>query len=175
MAMDSHEIVRCLLRDRAKLLGYVWAIVRDHHAAEDIFQEVSALAIDRQDRINDAEHLHLWARKTARFKSLEWLRRQAHRPMSLGADVLEMLEAAWAHEDKHDSAQEMNDLQACMNELTPRARRLVHLRYTEGLSGIQVAEIVQTKVHSVYVAMTRIHRALEACIRRRREEAAAHG
>ena len=173
--MEANEVVRVLIRDRAKLLGYVWAILRDHHAADDVLQDVTVLAMERAGEIADEGHLLLWSRKAARYKALEVLRSSSYRTMSLDERVLEVLEAEWTAADRRSTMDEVGHLQKCMEGLTSHARRILHLRYTEGLSGIQVAEILNIKVHSVYVALTRIHRALELCIRQQRAAEAANG
>jgi RNA polymerase sigma-70 factor (ECF subfamily) len=174
--MDPNGVVRALIRDRVKLLGYIWAIVRDHNLADDLFQDVTVLAIERAEKINDEGHLLLWSRKAARFKALEVLRSKAYRMALLDDDVLDMLEADWAAADSTSTCEEADHLRSCVEQLTPRAKEIVHLRYTEGLSGIQVAETIEIKVESVYVALARIHRNLAECIRRRRLQAEnAHG
>ena len=48
MALSETIIVRVLLAERAKLLAYIWVIVRDAHLVEDVFQEVAALAVQKR-------------------------------------------------------------------------------------------------------------------------------
>lgn len=67
----------------------------------------------------------------------------------------------------------MDHLRACVDQLKPRAKEMVYLRYTERLSGIRVAEIAKMTVGSVYVSLARIHRTLQECIRLRRLKAEA--
>ena len=55
-----------------------------------------------------------------------------------------------------------------MAKLSAHARTILGLRYAEEVSSARVAEVMQVKVQSVYVALARIHRALGDCIRRRR-------
>ena len=70
---------------------------------------------------------------------------------------------------------EMDHLRQCLDKLAPKTRRIVNLKYVEGLSGIQIAELVGSRVHSVYVALTRAHRNLQSCIgERRRLEGHGH-
>jgi len=166
--MDSQDIVRELIRERTKLLGYIWAIVRDHHLAEDIFQDVTVLAMEKAGDIRCRDHLLPWARQAARYKALELHRKNAR--LALESDVLELLEVEWADSDSFTADEEVDHLRACLEQLTPHARRLLHLRYTAGLNGSQVAEAVNVKVSSVYMALTRIHQTLEECIRRRHQE-----
>ena len=46
MSIDQPTAVKGLMKDRARLIAYIYAIVRDWHLAEDLFQDVSALAIE---------------------------------------------------------------------------------------------------------------------------------
>lgn len=169
--MQAQQIAKTLIRERAKLHGFVWGILRDHHLAEDVFQEVTALAIDRAAQIDDETHLLRWSRTAARLKSMEMLRKKKHLARLLDADVLESLEAVWGRGDERSSSDELDYLQECMAALTPRARRVLELRFAEGLTGSQVAQALNIKVHSVYVALGRIYATLEECIRTRREGA----
>jgi RNA polymerase sigma-70 factor (ECF subfamily) len=171
--MDSNHVVRVLIRDRARLLGYVWAIARDAHLAEDVFQDVTVLAMERAADIRDEPHLMLWARRAARFKVLEALRKRARRTVALDADVLELLEDEW--DDGSDAGEEIDHLRACLDNLTPQARTILGMRYVAGVSGARVAEVMDVKVQSVYVALARIHRALRDCIRGRRLREVPHG
>jgi RNA polymerase sigma-70 factor (ECF subfamily) len=112
----------------------------------------------------------------ARLKSFELLRKNTFRTMSLAEDVLETLELEWKWADALATAEEIDYLRRCIQLLTPHARRILHLRYTEGLSGIRVAEQINVKVRSVYVALARIHKTLGDCIRQQRASAeVAHG
>ena len=165
--MDSGSAARALFRDRARLLGYVTAIVRDPHLADDVFQDVTLLAIQRAGRIGSAEHLLLWARKTARYKAMEALRARGG-SVALDDDVLDALEAEWNGLDSQAADERVDDLRACMQRLSPRARRVLDLRYGEGLSGAQVAGMLAIGVASVYVTLSRIHKALRDCMTRRR-------
>src|SRR6187200_2651152 len=151
--MKPDVLVRVLIRDRAKLLGYIWAILRDHHLADDVFQDVTVLAIERAADFNDEGHLLLWSRKTARFKALEVLRSKPYRTMSLSEEVLDMLAQNWERADAMNTQDEAEHLKACVEQLTPRSKEILHLRYTEGLTGVQVAEAINVQVGSVYVAL----------------------
>jgi RNA polymerase sigma-70 factor (ECF subfamily) len=172
--VDPNSVVRLLIADRARLLGYVWAIVHDPHLADDVFQDVTVLAIERAAEIADEAHLKRWARKAARFKAFEGLRKRSPHLVPLDEDVMELLEAEWDVRDSTATAEQAEHLRACMDRLSPHARTVLKLRYAEGLSGARVAEALQIKVQSVYVALARVHRLLGDCIRQRRIEAGQH-
>ncbi|MBI1373742.1 MAG: sigma-70 family RNA polymerase sigma factor [Phycisphaera sp.] len=167
MAVEHDTVVRTLLKERAKVLAYVWAIVRDNHLAEDVYQDVSIAAINKRDEIESVDHLLGWLRAAARFKSLEALRKARRQPMTFDDDVLDMLEGAWGDRDRDDAGERLDALKSCMEKLTPYTRRLVELRYGLGMSGVDVAKYVSRDVRTVYMALTRTHNSLRECVRQR--------
>ncbi|MEX2673502.1 MAG: sigma-70 family RNA polymerase sigma factor [Phycisphaeraceae bacterium] len=165
MAIDHDTIVRLLIRDRAKLLGYITAIVREDHAADDVYQEVCILAIRKRDSIESESHLLGWARQAARFTALKVLRARGRRPVLLDGDVLDLIEDDWAELDGVAALEMRDTLAHCMAKLSPRERRLLAMRYQDGLSGHTMATTLNQKTNSIYTAMGRIHRRLGACMR----------
>ena len=53
MGLDSPTIVRLLMAERSRLFAYTWVIVGDVHLAEDVFQEVSLLAVEKGSEVTD--------------------------------------------------------------------------------------------------------------------------
>jgi len=167
MSLDQETVVRYLLRDRAKVVGYVRGIVGDAHLAEDVFQNLTVLALHKHSEVKDIEHLPHWVRHSARFEALNVLRKRGRKPLLIDSAVVEQLDDHWAAYDRHAGGEMMDFLKACMSELTPNARQMVELRYLQGLSSSQVAEQMQRKVESVYQALTRVRQTLAECVRRR--------
>jgi len=170
MALSRQDIVKAAFRDRARLIAYAWSIVRDEHAAEDLFQDVAALAVEKAQTIRDEDHLAAWARQAIRFRAINPLRDAGRKPATFDPDLLDSLDHAWHQVDALDSAGMTDALRHCLSELTENNRRIVDLRYMQGLSGVDVAAQLGRKVDTVYQALTRIHRVLAGCIRRRLAE-----
>lgn len=166
MPVSEEQIVRILLRDRDKILAYVQSLVRDAHTAEDVLQDISMNALRSRDRIADEDHLLNWFRLAARHKCIAVLRQKTNRPAVISDELLDQLDAQWEMFDGHDSTEMMDALQSCRQRLSPYAKRLMDLRYIEGLTGQKLADMVNRKVETVYVAISRIHKALSQCIRK---------
>lgn len=167
MAMNQEIIVRLLLRERTKILAYIWSIVRDEDLADDIYQDISVLVLKKMDQIKDEDHLQKWLRTTARYKAFNVLQKRKHAPLALDAVMMEQLEAEWEEYDDVHSNEVVSALRKCLAELSPYARQLVHLRYAEGLSGQVLAKALNRKLHTVYMAVSRVHRVLAKCIHKR--------
>jgi RNA polymerase sigma-70 factor (ECF subfamily) len=163
MALEQATVVRVLLSERAKLLAYIWSIVRDEHTVEDVFQEVSILAVEKCGQINDEGALWPWLRQTAKFRSLHALRARG-KQVPLDDELLDKLDVAWQAFDDLPSPALVDSLLKCVKKLSPYAQRIVALRYVDGLSGIEVASRLKREVHTIYVALTRIHNSLRRCV-----------
>lgn len=167
MPISEDAIVQVLMSQRARLLAYIWAIVRDGELVEDVFQEVSLLAVREREKLRDESALPVWLRRTARFKALAALREQGRRASLLGDDVLDQLDAQWESQQQETSQAEFQTaLRHCLKELTPGAQQIVALRYMEGLKGTEVAKRLGKERKTVYQALSRIHNTLRACIGR---------
>lgn len=165
MPVTHDMVVRSQLKDRAKLRSFVWAIVRDEHIVDDVLQEVYALAIEKAGEIHDERHLSLWMRRAARLEAFTALRQRSKSSSVFSEQVLDQLEQQWSELDNQDCGAQVEALRRCLGILTTRNRDLVRMRYVEGMTGVEIACALGRNVKSVYVAISRIHRALADCIR----------
>jgi RNA polymerase sigma-70 factor (ECF subfamily) len=164
--IDQESLMILLLRERVKLLAYIRAIVRDEHLAEDVYQDVAVLAVRKCDEIQDPHHFLAWMRLTSRHRALKILRQRRHQVL-LDESLLDRLDEQWVEHDQHSSADLTEALRRCLERLSPHARNVIRLRYAEGSSGARLAAELDRSLNTVYVTLSRIHRSLGECIRRR--------
>lgn len=170
MAVDQHTAMRILMSERVKLFAYIWSIVRDEHVAEDVWQDLSILVLDKREQIRDAKALPTWLRRSARLKALEAVRRESRAPVLIDDHLLDRLERFW---DRYDTAATSNNVDAlrrCAEHLTDHNKQIVAMRYVEGFSGTDVAKKLGRSPKAVYMALTRIHKQLRKCVRARLAE-----
>jgi RNA polymerase sigma-70 factor (ECF subfamily) len=167
MSLTPDVAVEGILAGRSKLLAFIWSLMRDHHVTEDIFQEVILLAMKHAAEIKDKDHLMAWARRTARFRGIDYLRRNSLAPLLLSGDVLDQLESCWMKFDGTPDCDRMDALQRCISQLTDQSQKIISMRYSQGMSCKAIAEARNRTVQAVYVALVRIYRTLEQCVHRR--------
>jgi RNA polymerase sigma-70 factor (ECF subfamily) len=148
-------------------LAYIRSIVRDSHLAEDIFQDVSIVALRKREEIIDETHFGAWVRRTARLEAMNVLRREQKRRVAPPAAVLDLLDNHWDNRDLEVARQRSEWLGECLDRLSDRASQLVRWRYVDGASPGQLAERLGRPINTIYVALTRIHRTLAECVRRK--------
>lgn len=149
MALDSAQIVRVLMAERGKLFSYIWAMVGDAHLAEDVFQDVSLFAITKGGDVTDEPHLRVWLRRTARFKSLESLRRLKRSPAPLDESVIEKLEEYWVQYDATPESDLVEILRECIRLLSPNRRKLMVLRYVSEMRTRDIAQRLRRQVATI--------------------------
>lgn len=165
MALDSTSIVRLLTAERNRLFAYIWAIVGDVHLAEDVFQEVFLLVIEKGGELTDEPELRVWVRRAARYKAIDAVRQAKRRPAALDESIIEKLEECWVQYDTVPESNMVEMLRDCMRLLTPNRRNLMVLRYTKGLRTSQIAQQLNRQVTAVRRSIARAHRSLYDCVR----------
>lgn len=166
MAITEDNIVRVLLRYRISLLALIQAIVRDDDLAEDVLQDVGALAVVKRAEIDNEGHLIGWMRKTARYRALFAARQSARQPVAMDDAMLDRFEAAMDRMGGEDSDR-VEALRYCIAKLNPDTRKLIDLRYGQSIKGEALAKALGKKPNTVFVALSRAHQRLGECIRQR--------
>lgn len=164
MSLDEAEILQVLMKWRTRLSAAAWTVVRDAHAAEDIFQNAALKAMTREVSFETPSALISWAFITVRHESIDWLRRHRRESVGLGEGVLEMLEREWSMSRSYSSGAKTEALRDCLSEASPTARELLRLRYFEGCSCEEVAERMGIGITAVYKRVSRLHGMLKDCI-----------
>jgi len=82
------------MKSRDRIAAAAWVVVRDAHAAEDIFQNVALKALTKEVSFEAEGAVLSWAFITARREGIDWLRRHRRELTGLDSEVLEMVERA---------------------------------------------------------------------------------
>jgi RNA polymerase sigma factor (sigma-70 family) len=159
------ELIRALFLSRDELLAYIRTFVLNRHVAEDIHQDVAVLALQKADKIENVKHLMFWARSVAKSYAFDYLRKQNRQARHIDPSVIDLLEHDFDAIEVKDVSKEAAALTECLKELTPRAKSLLKLKFTEEMDSEQISKKLGMKVDSVYGAFWRIYRALNECIR----------
>ena len=101
--------------------------------------------------------------------AIKAVRDRARRPFVLDAETLDALESHWRGLDREPLEDRLESLRICLAHLTDYARRILQLRYRNGLIGDDLAAALNRKKQTVYTALTRIHKALAECIEHREQ------
>jgi RNA polymerase sigma-70 factor, ECF subfamily len=164
MNLEPDTIVQVLLRIRLRLTATAAAVVRDTHAADDIFQAVVLSALEHSDLFHDPEYVLAWSLRAARHRAVDLARRRQIR--TLPDDLLDLLEAKSDDPAGQPWTDQVEALHRCMSKLTGSAKDLLAMRYGDGLSANAIAGKTCKSADAVYQHLCRVHRALRDCVER---------
>lgn len=165
--MNTTDVVRVLLSERTKLLGFIQCILGRRDGVEDVFQDACLLATAKADTIDDEVHLRAWLRRACRHLCRATLRKERQSGFPLGDHVLDLLEEQWSRQVSDHSSDVFDALMLCVGELASKSQELVRQRYVIGLSVQEIAERLRRTPSSLYVSFSRIHATLADCVWRR--------
>ncbi len=175
MPLTEPTVLQTLMQARTRVSAAAWVVVRDTHAAEDIFQIVALKAMTREVSFENEAALMSWAFITARREGIDWLRRHQRESLCLDAEILELLEHEWQSEAAPPAGAKIEALQDCLAGAPESARQLLRLRYFDGYSCEEVAEQMGIGLNAIYKRVSRLHESLKECIEGKLSNAASSG
>lgn len=168
MKLDESQILKVLMEWRNRISAAAWLIVKDSHAAEDIFQNVALKAITRNVEFKVEAALVSWAFISARREGIDWIRRNNKVSTGLSDDLLKVLEMEWlSQSEKQSSGVRVEALTSCIEQVPEKSKGLLKLRYFEGYNCSEIADKIGIELNAVYKRLSRLHQGLRVCIEQR--------
>ncbi len=158
-----NQYIRLFLQNQKKIYYYILMLVPNLADADDVMQETAEVMWARFDQFTIGTNFAAWGVKIAHHKVLQFKRDRASKGIRFIEDLAE-LAVQNTMEDEHREHLEI--LQDCVDKLSDKDRRLIHLRYEQDLTIKRIAQVVSRPLEGMYKAMTRIHNKLVGCMDR---------
>lgn len=171
--MDPHdEFIARFLQVERDLRAFIGSLVRDWHLREDVFQEVALTLFRQRGQYDPTRPFGAWARGIAANKILQ-RKAQDHRfPVAFAPETIQAVMEAFDENLEADSPK-AGALRRCVEQLPPRSRELIDLRYQQGIKPAAIAERSGRTLDAVYQALSRVRQVLEECVGKRLAEGGA--
>ncbi|MCU0795270.1 MAG: sigma-70 family RNA polymerase sigma factor [Akkermansiaceae bacterium] len=161
---DPHlSFTRLFVTAQPALHGFLVSLVHDHHAADDLLQDLAERMWRKFDDYDERRPFVAWGIGFARLLALEWHRRQQRLPIPLAEETLALLaDEAAAQAIHHDDR--LAALRTCLKHLTDRQRAVLQSRYQKEQSVDAIARESNRTQMAIYKMLKHVHRTLLACI-----------
>ena len=166
--MSSPDFLHFFRKAETDLRAFIGSVIRDSHAREDIFQEVSRTLWQKFDDYDLSRSFGAWARGIASRKILEARRRSARFPLLFPPETVEAIAEAFDQSDESAAAREAA-LKLCLDALPLRSRQILTSRYDQRLPCEQIARATGSNLKAIHQTLSRLRRALHRCITQRLE------
>lgn len=144
--------------------GFIRALVRDRHLADDVLQETFLTVAKKAENFEHGTNFPRWACAVARLKVLEAHRKEKGNLLFLSEEAIEALSASDEALDTDCRAELLED---CIDDLPPSMKRSVELRYVGDHKPAEIARLIGWSAEAVYVALSRARTLLRQCVERK--------
>ena len=169
---DKEEITSLLMKHRKALFAYIYAILHDHHLAEDVFQEVSIVLVQKWNESVEIKNLWPFAREVARRKALGMLRKQKRGKLVFSDQALDAIDEGFdlIQPQTEDRKQYLGE---CIELLPSNWKKIVRLRYWKKMPVKHLSASLGQSANAVSVTMNRIRARLADCVNLKTGECAS--
>jgi len=159
-------VLRRALAERPALWAYSLGLTRNPQQAEDLFQESHVVICGKWQQLRPDQPFLAWAFTIIRLTWLASLHDKHRRMAPLKDEVLERCVQEAVDDEEGPQGDRLARLRACLEQLTPRARSALDLRYAQGLDCSRIAQRLTMGVKALYQLLSRSRVMLEDCVRR---------
>lgn len=157
-AGDEAAFAKLMTSFEARTLGYLRGIIGESDDADDMQQEVWLSVYRHLGHLADPGAFRTWLFRTTRHRAIDFLRKRKrdHELMDdVPVDQVAMREANWEEEGSAALVDE-ETLTAALMAMPPPQREVMLLRYRDGLSYQEIAQVIARPIGTV---RTRLHHA----------------
>jgi RNA polymerase sigma-70 factor (ECF subfamily) len=148
------------------LRGFLVSLVSDFSLVDDIVQETFLVVTAKASTFQRGTNFRSWAWTIARFKALQLLEKAAGPEERFAPDVIAALCSHPAAET-FPGEEQLRQLRLCLDQLAPKAREAVELRYHHAHRPPEIAHRLGWGVDAVHVALSKARAFLRGCVERR--------
>lgn len=159
---QSDEFFRLLMNSQKVIYAYILSMVHNCPDADDIMQETMTLMWERFDEFQQGTNFGAWGIKISRFKILKYYRAKGKEQL-FDESLMEQISDCY-HRKMDEMKIRVSALQECLKKLNKRDKKLVEIRYEQGMKITELAEKIDRPVQGIYKAMARIHAVLQRCV-----------
>jgi RNA polymerase sigma-70 factor (ECF subfamily) len=157
------EVQRLFVAHIETIRGFVWGLLPDRAAVDDVIQETFLAVTKLSSRFESGSSFPKWACSIARFKVMEY-RRGFRRVCSLSPETIDALAVA---PEAFEEDPRRDHLEACLKRLPSKTLEALRQRYEGDHKPPQIAELLGWSLETVYATLSRARALLRDCIRQR--------
>jgi RNA polymerase sigma-70 factor (ECF subfamily) len=165
-SQDQKTLVQQLfLTHHGALRGFVFSMLPDLPAAEDVVQETFLTATNKAADFQPGTNFFAWVSAIARFHVLRARRNNARLASESFSDGLVEALADSVPDDAFDSNRTLS-LTRCLERLPKNLREVIRLRYVLGHGPGEISQLLTRTTNSVNVSLAKARAALRSCVQK---------
>lgn len=157
------ELVSLITRHQRRIFSYIYALVPNRHAAEDLLQETNLVICEKFSDFAPGTDFVAWACQIAYWRIRNARQKFARSKVTFNQEVVDAVAATAATMIEEVDARH-EALEFCLGRLHPRDRELMLTRYEPGFGVPEAARRSGRSMQAAYKALARIRKLLFDCV-----------
>jgi RNA polymerase sigma-70 factor, ECF subfamily len=162
----EEQVQSLLVKNISQIKGFILGLVSDFSAADDVLQEVCLVVTRRASTFDIDTDFKAWARSIARLKVKEYIRQRQKLPYLLSEEAMDAVVSAVEDDDQGWEVRRQA-LTHCIKTIAPQAKKIIELRYYQGLPPPDIAKTVAWSLGAVNVQLSRVREFLRNCVKQK--------
>jgi len=163
-SLRTEEFLRLFTANQPRVFAYIFSMLPDWNDAEEVLQATWVVLWQSFDDFQSGTNFNRWACKVALHQVLTFRKRRKRDPLSFSDSFVEAI--SQENDALSESlADQRQALTQCVEKLNKRDRDLLSRCYASDAKINEVAQQLGRPPGTVYKTLTRIRRALFACIK----------
>ncbi|UUO04675.1 sigma-70 family RNA polymerase sigma factor [Blastopirellula sp. J2-11] len=154
------RVQQLFVQYQSQLKAFALVLSPNFVQADDLMQETFLTITAKAHEFDLESNFLAWSRSILRFKVLEARRAAGVKTVDYLDSLVATCPDQWASEER------LHKLTECIQNLAPKAREIILLRYQREHSPSQIAEMLSRTVNSINVALSKARLALRDCMDR---------
>lgn len=159
----QHVFRRHWVRWQPRIYAFIRTVVFRRADAEDVLQEVAAVLWDKIGEFEEGTRFDQWAFQIARYKILNFQKQKARERVKF-SDALEETIADEFAAAQHETNDQIDALERCVEKLSTEHRTLLKQRYEPGATSRSVARRVGRSESAISRTLSKIYAMLSRCM-----------
>lgn len=157
------ELVSLITQHQRRIFSYIYAVVPDRHAAEDLLQETNLVICEKFSDFRPGTDFVAWACQIAYWRIRNARQKFARSKVTFNQEIVDAIAStASAMAGELDVRHEA--LEHCLGRLHPRDREMMLTRYEPGCNVAEAARRSGRSMQAAYKALARIRKLLFDCV-----------
>ena len=169
---SPEDFVELMTQYQGRLYVYILSLIGDPDAANDVLQETNIVLWKESRQFVAGTNFKAWAFRIAHFQCMAHRQRRLRDKVVFSDEVVARL----AMESKELDAtyeERAAQLGRCLEQIQPRSREALRLRYAEGIAVKEMATKMNSTSNAVSQLLFRARQWLVECVKRSDEVKAA--
>jgi RNA polymerase sigma-70 factor (ECF subfamily) len=162
---QQDELIELMTQFQGRLYVYVLSLIGNPDVANDVLQETNVVLWKESKQYVPGTNFKAWAFRIAHFQCMAYRQRQLRDKIVFSEEVVAQI-AAEAKELDATYEQRAASLAHCLEQINPRSREALRLRYADGMAVQEMAIKMNRTSNAVSQLLFRARQRLADCVKR---------